>query len=265
MKKALLMALLTLPVIASAHDIWIESSANLVRTGDLLRLSLMLGNHGNEHRDFKLASKIAAGDQNLFVFGPKGDKLDLTSTLFDNGYGPQDGFWSTTFQPEQPGMYMALSTFDKVMSYAPVRDIKSAKTFFVVSNSLDAVPEANPGFDRVVGAPLELVPIVNPVTPFGSGNILKVKLLYKGKPLPNSVISFVPRGATLKGEMDMAYEKKTDANGIAQLTLKEANSYLISAHQGDDKASGEGYKSIGYSATLCMIVPGLCPCCVKVK
>ncbi|CAN5508378.1 hypothetical protein BH11ARM2_BH11ARM2_12530 [soil metagenome] len=54
----------------------------------------------------------------------------------------------------------------------------------------------------------------------------------------------------------------TDAKGEAQLTLKEANAYLIAAHVHDDKASGEGYKSIGYSATLCLLVSANCPCCV---
>jgi len=222
----------------------------------------MLGNHGNEHRDFKLASKVSAGDQNLIVYGPKNQQYDLTATMVDNGYTPQEGFWSAKFQPETPGIYMAASTFDKVMSYAPVRDIKSAKTLFVVSKSLDKVPEANPGFDRILGHPLELIPIVNPVTPFGAGSVLKVRVLYKGKPLSNSKVSFIPKGTELRGEFDASYEKKTDARGEAQLTLKEANSYLIATHFKDANAKGTGYESIGYSATLCIVVPGICPCCV---
>lgn len=250
------------PVGASAHDIWIEPSTNLVRSGDWLNLSLMLGNHGNEHRDFRLASKVSAGDQHLSVLGPNGKLLDLTPSLIDNGYTPQEGFWSARFQPDTSGMYMAVSTLDKVMSYAPVRDIKSAKTFFVVSGSLDKVAEKNPGFDRVLEHPLELVPVVNPVTPFGAGSVMKVRLLYKGKPLAKSKISFIPRGGELRGEIDPSYEKMTDAQGEAQLTLREANTYLIAAHVHDGEAKGKGYESIGYSATLCLVVPGLCPCCI---
>jgi uncharacterized GH25 family protein len=181
--------------------------------------------------------------------------------MVDNGYTPQEGFWSARFQPEAPGIYMAASAFDKVMSYAPVRDIKSAKTFFVVSNSLDKVPELNPGFDRVLGHPLELIPVTNPVTPFGAGNVLRVRVLYKGKPLPNTKVSFIPKGAELTGELDASYEKMTDAKGEAQLTLKEANSYLVAAHVKDAEAKGTGYESIGYSATMCIVVPGICPCC----
>lgn len=258
-----MLALALLPLAASAHDIWIEPSGNLVRSGDWLSLSLMLGNHGNHHRDFRLASKVSAGDQNLSVYGPKGLKLDLTPSLIDNGYTPQEGFWSARFQPDAPGLYMAVSTFDKVMSYAPVRDVKCAKTFFVVSPSLDQVPESNPGFDRVLGQPLEIVPLANPVTPFGAGSVLRVKVLYKGKPLAGTKVSFIPKGSELKGDLDPRYEKNTDASGVAELTLKEANSYLIAAHFTDPTAKGKGYESIGYSATLCVLVSGVCPCCVK--
>ena len=44
---------------ASAHDPWVQTNTNLVRTGDAVHIDLMLGNHGNDHRDFKLASKFS--------------------------------------------------------------------------------------------------------------------------------------------------------------------------------------------------------------
>lgn len=247
--------------VASAHDIWLEATANVVRTGEWISLNLMLGNHGNQHRDFRLAGKVMAGDQRLLLIDPKGNQVDLTPSLVDRGYTPQEGFWSARAVASMPGLYTAVSTFDKVMSYAPVRDIKCAKTFFVASKSLDRVPEKNPGFGRRVGAPLELVPVVNPITPFGPGSNLRVRLLFKGKPYANAKVSFIPRGAELKGEIDPTYERTTNANGEASLTLKEANPYLVVAHVKDATAKGEGYDSINYSATLTLIVPATCPCC----
>ena len=53
--------------------------------------------------------------------------------------------------------------------------------FFVMSPSLDRVPERNPGFNRALGHPLELIPETNPVTPMGPGLPIRVRLLYKGK------------------------------------------------------------------------------------
>lgn len=241
--------------LAAAHDIWIEPNVNLVRTGEAVSLALMLGNHGNKHRDFRLASKVSSEDRRLFVIDPSGRRIDLTASLIDNGSAPEEGFWSGRFTPSAPGLYLAASQFDKVMSYAPVRDVKSAKTFFVASPSLDQVGPENPGFDRVLGHALELVPLVNPVTPFGSGSTLKVRVLYKGKPFPNAKVSFIPRGAKLTGEIDVRFERKTDAKGEATLTLPEANTYLIATHFTDEKAKGAGYGSIHYSATLCLFVP----------
>lgn len=52
---------LTLVGRALAHDIWIEANQSLLRVGEPVSLSLMLGNHGNHHRDFRLASKIQPG------------------------------------------------------------------------------------------------------------------------------------------------------------------------------------------------------------
>lgn len=248
-------------VAGQAHDIWIEAGAQIVRSGEWTTLNLMLGNHGNNHRDFKLASKVAAGDQSLVIYGPNNLKLDLTSTLVDNGYTAQEGFWSARFQAPSPGLYLAASTFDKVMSYAPVRDIKSAKAFFVASPTLDSVKESNPGFDKVLGHALEIVPVINPVTPMGPGTTLKVKVLFKGKPLAGAKVSFIPKGIELSGEMDARFEKKTDASGMAQLDLKESTRYLIATHYRDNEANGEGYQGINYSATITVLVPTRCPCC----
>ena len=40
-----------------AHDLWLQTNTTVVRTGDVVHIDCMLGNHGNDHRDFKLAGK----------------------------------------------------------------------------------------------------------------------------------------------------------------------------------------------------------------
>ena len=150
---------------------------------------------------------------------------------------------------------------DAVVSYAPTRSIKSGKAFVVASKSMDNVPENNPGFDKPLGHALELVPLTNPVTPMGPGTTLKVKLLFKGKPLANETISFIPRGQTLKEGFDDRFERKTDADVVATFEPKEANYYLIVAHRADETESGTGYTSTKYSATMSLYVPAICPCC----
>lgn len=152
-------------------------------------------------------------------------------------------------------------TLDQVASYAPVRNVKSAKTCFVASKSLDRVPADNPGFDRPLGHPLELVPVRNPVTPMGPDTPIRVRLLFRGKPLAGARISFVPRGTALQEGFDPRYERRSDGKGEASFRPAEGNYYLVVAHHHDAAATGPGYKGIKYSATLVVLVPQTCPCC----
>jgi uncharacterized GH25 family protein len=258
---AIVAALILAASLTLAHDTWVQTNSHIVRAGDVVFIDLMLGNHGNEHRDFKLAGKASPHEGTFEVIGPDGARTDLKSAAIDMGYTAKEGYWSATFETEKPGLYTVVQTSDKVVDYAPKRSIKSAKTFFVASTSMDHVPVDNPGFDTAFGHPLELVPQVHPVTPMGPGMEMRVQLLYKGKPLPNARVSFIPRGHTLSTGLDDSYERMTDADGMASLELKEANYYLIVAHHEDAAEKGDGYESTKYSATLTVLVPAICPCC----
>ena len=250
-----------------AHDTWVQTNANMIRNGDAIHIDLMLGNHGNEHRDFKLAGKLSLEGATLEVIDPDGKRYDVKDRLIDTGYAPQEGYWTTRFEPAKPGLYMVAHRYDRVMSYAPERAIKSAKTFFVTAASLDRPTADNPGFDRPIGHghDLELVPVLNPVTPMGPGSPIKVRLLYKGKPLAGERVSFIPRGATLKAGLDEQYERTTDEKGEVTFEPTEANYYLIAAHKLEPKQSGtldgKPYEFTKYGATLTVYVPRLCPCC----
>lgn len=251
--------LILLATLAHAHDSWVETNINVVRTGDVVHVHLMMGNHGNDHRDFKLAGKVDPQYATLQVLHGNASPIDLKPRLTDQGYAPGEGYWTARFQPQQPGLYMIAHTYDRVVSYAPTRSIKSGKTFFVASESLDSVPVFD-GFDRQLGHALELVPLTNPVTPMGPGQSIRVKLLFQGKPLAGARVSFIPRGQTLAEDFDQRFERLTDDNGIVRFEFTEANHYLIVAHHADDRA-GEGYTSTKYSATMTVYVPGICGCC----
>ena len=263
MKQFALAALVALAAstVAVAHDTWVQTNTNIVRVGDAVHVDLLLGNHGNEHRDFKIAGKVDPAAVTLTVTAPDGKTHDLKSSLTDLGYAPKEGFWTTKFVTDQPGLYTIAQTSDAVVSYAPTRSVKSGKAFVVASKSLDKVPENNPGFDKPLGHALELVPLTNPVTPMGPGTPLRVRLLFKGQPVAGETVSFIPRGQALKEGFDDRFERKTDKDGVAAFEPKDANYYLIVAHRADDKAAGEGYTSTKYSATMSLFVPAICPCC----
>lgn len=244
-----------------AHDTWVQTNANIVRVNDAVYVDLMLGNHGNEHRDFKLASKVKLQPSTLVVIDPEGKSTDLKPELTDRGLAETEGYWTARYRPTAPGLHLFAHTLDMVVSYAPQRAIKSAKTFIVASKSLDKVTEKNPGFDRVLGHALELVPQRNPVTPMGPGSPIQVQLLYKGKPLAGEKVAFIPRGVQLAEGADPKYERATDAWGFAQFEPGDANYYLIVAHHLEEADKGPGYESTKYGAALTVIVPAICPCC----
>lgn len=244
-----------------AHDTWVQTNTNVIRTGDAVHIDLMLGNHGNDHRDYKLASKTSLEGLRLTVRGPGAGAYDLQSRLVDVGYTPKEGYWTTKFPAVEPGLYVVDHTVDRVVNHGkPLRSLKSAKTYFVVSKSLDRVPEKNPGFERVLGHPLELVPEANPVTPMGPDVPICVKLLFKGQPLTGARVSFIPRGVILTEDFDPTYERTTDEHGRATFTPTEGNYYLVIVHHETDEA-GNDYVGTKYSAALTVFVPDVCPCC----
>ncbi|MFW6060113.1 MAG: DUF4198 domain-containing protein, partial [Phycisphaeraceae bacterium] len=140
--------LLALAMPASGHDTWVEPNTNLVRVDDVVHLALMLGNHGNHHRDFKLAGKVDPEHISLDLIAPDGERSDLKPRLRDRGAKPDRGYWSARIQPRTPGLYLVSCLDDKIVHYAPKRSIKSAKTFFLASDSLDKLPSEAAGFDR---------------------------------------------------------------------------------------------------------------------
>ncbi len=247
--------------LALAHDTWVQTNTNVVRTGNAVYIDLMLGNHGNDHRDFKLAGKLSPDAVGAFaVVAPDGRRYDLRPDATDLGYAPKEGFYAAKFVPATPGLYVAFQTSDSVVNHGkPVRSFRSAKAYFLASDSLDKVAPGT-GFAKPLGHAIELVPEANPVAPMGPGTPIKVRLLFGGKPLPGVKVSFIPRGVTLKEETDADYDRTTDADGRASFTPKTGNYYLVAAHHTRDE-KGDGYDERKYTATLTVLVPEKCTCC----
>src|SRR3954466_11896165 len=100
---AALAAAFALAAAAGAHDTWVQTNTNVVRAGDAVHLDLMLGNHGNDHRDFKQAGKADLSASTLAVVAPDGKRYDLKDRLLDTGYTPAEGHWTARFTATAPG------------------------------------------------------------------------------------------------------------------------------------------------------------------
>ena len=243
------------PLVATAHDNWVETNTSLVRLGDLVHVDLKLGNHGNDHRDFKLSGKVSLESGEISVISPGGEAFNLKSHLVETGLSTKEGYWTGRYTTTLSGLHVVTSTSDGVRG--TTRSIKSAKTCFMVSEKLDDIPVVTSGFNKPLGHALELVPITNPVTAVGPGQPLTVKVLLNSKPLKAARVSFIPRGAVLAEGFDKNFEDETDADGIAKFTPKEGNVVLVVVHHAAPDQKGEGYSDTKYSATLTVIVPQL--------
>jgi len=195
----------------------------------------------------------------LAVLSADQQSVDLKDQAIDLGYAPKEGFWSAKFIPAKPGLYMVAHSLDTL--HRTTRAIKSGKTFFLVSDSLDKVAVPANSFDQPVGNNLELVPSNTLVAPMGPGKPISVCLMYQGKPLPKARVTFIPRGTVLTEGFDENYERMTDAEGLATFTPTEGNYVLVVAHHAEPEQRGEGYDRTSYSATLTVYVPELCTCC----
>jgi hypothetical protein len=253
-----------IPATTHAHDTWLQASPALVRSDDVVHVDLFLGNHGNDHRDFKVAGKVGSLDGvTLEVIGPDGRKTDLVPDMVDLGYAPKEGFWSGRFVPAVAGLHCA-SHFRQGIRHGSM-GFKGGKTFFLVAESLDK-PAKPPGplpapLPGPLGHPLEFVLETHPVIGCGPGRPITVQLLFKGKPLADQVVSFIPRGATLAAGFDPEFERKTDAAGRCSYTPKEGNFVLVVTHLVKPEEQGEGYEKTAYAATLVINVPERCACC----
>ena len=245
---------------AAAHDTWVQVSANVVRPDDVVHVDLFLGNHGNEHRDFKIAGKLGSLEGvTLAMVGPDGRKTDLVADLVDLGYAPKEGFWSARFVTAEEGLHCVAHARDGIRHGS--RGLKSAKAYVLVSESLDKLPAAPGDVAPPLGHPLELVLESHPVIGCGPGRKIAVRLLLRGKPLADHVVSFIPRGTQLAAGFDPAYERRTDAEGRCDYTPRDGNLVLVVAHLAAAEEKGEGYDKTSYSATLVLNVPQRCACC----
>lgn len=243
-----------------AHDTWVQVSEKIVQPDDIVHVDLFLGNHGNDHRDFKIAGKVGSLDEvQLEVIAPDGRKTDLVPDMIDLGYAPKEGFWSGRFAPTAEGLH-CVSHFRQGVRHGSM-GFKGGKTFFLASQSLDKPARPHGPLPEPLGHPLEFVLESHPVLGCGPGQPIAVKLLFKGKPLADQVVSFIPRGATLAEGFDPEFERKTDADGRCSFAPQEGNFVLVITHLVKPEERGEGFEKTAYAATLVLDVPQRCACC----
>ena len=101
----------------SAHDVWVNTHTPIVRTGENVYIDLRLGNHGNHHRDFKLAGRITLDWVSLDHIAPGGQRTDIKGKMFATASAEKEGYWTTPLAVHQPGVHCVVETLDRVMNH----------------------------------------------------------------------------------------------------------------------------------------------------
>lgn len=238
MKKTLFAALLcSISLSAQAHRVWLSSDHT--HGGEILKAELGYG----EFPDFE---PIPAERAHFFKNG--------VQLITENGKQNllQKGFYNYQFQSSAPvkdGSYLLIA------EYLPTFWSKNSNGW--KQQSLREMPDAhyceqtqmfgknivNVGHEsasktiisRPVGQLLEIVPLDNPAN-IHVGERFKVKVLFKGEPLPNATLT-----ATFDGfdTSDRSKTHKTEAQAFSDKTAGDGTVDIIPLRQGFWKASVE--------------------------
>ncbi|RCW47466.1 DUF4198 domain-containing protein [Paenibacillus prosopidis] len=261
---AALAAVLTLgaAVPVFAHDGWTQTSSPIVAAGQVSYVELMLGNHSNEHKSYRIAGQFPVDNSKVYVTTPAGVKSDITGTRFYTGEAATEtepavnNYFISSFKSAVPGAYIVSAEGDSVFksSAAASRTLRSAKSFVAISDIpvIDRV-KALKGFSKQVSTDrAELVPQFNPAAVTPSENV-SIQLFLKGKPLADTSVDIIRRSNS------EATELKTDANGIVSFTTGAADYYLVRAKPGTTEAKVGEYAKTNYEATMTFTVQNKSP------
>ncbi|MCS3458929.1 DUF4198 domain-containing protein [Aeromonas sp. BIGb0445] len=122
--------------------------------------------------------------------------------------------------------YLAEEGLDKILEQRRVDGSLSApgkERFSRCAKSILLVDGQSQGFDRVVGMPLELVPLTEPLH-YQAGEPFSVKLLHRGQPLADTLIK-----AQLKTTPPVELKARSDADGVVIFQLPHPGLWLFNA------------------------------------
>ena len=175
----------------------------------------------------------------------------MKAKLVDTGSAEKEGYWTTRVVAKQPGVYEVLHKLDTL--HGKIRAIKSSKTYFVATDSSTATIHGQENL-KSHNLGLEFL-LETPIDQLAAGAPIRIQLLRSGKPLGDTVVSFVPCGTVLSEEFDPTHERKTDSAGRVEFTPTEGNLIPAVAHHIAHDEKGDGFEKTHYGATMVLAVP----------
>ena len=238
-RAAILLLLLTLPPLLSAHEFWLHPDKFIYQWGERINVKLLVGenyegelwsgdNSSIETLDLHLLD--ATDDLSSQIDTTKGDSLQFA--IYDEGtymvsYQSKNKFIELApakFHEylKEDGLFNALeyrNSHNENDSNGREHYQRSVKTLFQVGTKTTNL------YKKETKLPLDIIPLQNPYDlKRNTEGSLSFKVLFQKKPLPNQLIKIWNRiGATTT-----KIELSTDANGIINFPLQTTGRWMVS-------------------------------------
>ena len=227
-----------------------EISPTIVEKNQAATISLIQGNHSNEHKSYRIAGKWDQKYTTLAVVDPSGKPNALTDRIIDLGeddekIGPKGpkGFYLAPFVPKDDGLYQVVARQARTIQQGDgpklvaVRIAKTAFAAFKVPMISNA--KHLKGFDRLLAGEdaVEFIPVNNPLAVF-AGASMTLDLRQKGKPCAGQVVTLVRR---IDGFASVQ-ERTTDNKGRVNFAVGPADSYLARVKIDEESPRPDGQK-----------------------
>jgi uncharacterized GH25 family protein len=262
MKRAawfLLASLASAPAL-QAHDLWIEPSSFRPAPGQRVAVRLRVGQAFRGDPVPRMAERI----ERFAAVGPgssPGGEIPLPGVEGTDPAGwaslPAPGTWILVYDSDHSSVeldgpkfeaYLAEEGLEKISRLRAGRGQTAARSREIYSRCAKSLVTAGggapPGFDRVLGLPLELVPETSP-SALPAGGALPVRLLFRGKPLAGALVVAIPRDAPAA-----RVSARTGADGRVRLRLDRAGDWLVKAVEMQPAPAGSGADWESFWASL---------------
>ena len=167
----------------------------------------------------------------------KGKKEDVSALLAASTVDARQA-WKADYQVKAPGVLQFLMT--PPAYWEPAED----KFIIHMTKTVVSALGGDEGWDKPVGAKLEIVPMVKPFALY-AGNVFTGKVLFKGKPLANAEVEvefYDKDGArTAPDDAYVTQVVRTDGNGVFTYATPWAGWWGFAAlHDDDAKMKKDG-------------------------
>ncbi len=260
------LCVLTSPLVA--HDFWLEPSSYRPSVDQRVDVQLVVGEHfvgdlvarkeerivlfaafdsvGTETRILGRDGKSPAGlwkpsSAGLHVLGYRSNatKIEIEAEKFEH-YLVEEGLEHVIAERKSRGE----SASKGLEAYA-----RCPKAIVVARGATEPGAKELGGFDRVLGLPLEIVPLANPTT-LQKDAKFSVRVLFQGAPLANALVGLMP-----KSEPAREVRLRTDAQGRVEFTPVAGGVHLVRGVHMTRAADGAAHQWESQWASLTCELP----------